>query len=181
MSRALLVVAVLGVSSTASAEGERALSAGLAWATFSVPGKATGNMEPPSITPDIGGSLAVSYEHAIGTDIALRAELVGGLFYGGGAEDQSQTSYAALADVGAVFRFDVLKYVPYAFGGIGGVGTTGGPVDRGVDLVLVVGGGLDILVSRAYSYGFEARLASFGGDVTVFTLGVRGTTRWGYF
>jgi hypothetical protein len=74
-----------------------------------------------------------------------------------------------------------LKYVPYAFGGVGGVATTGGPIDRGVNFVLVVGGGLDWLTSRSRSYGIEGRLASFGGDVTVFTLGVRGTLRWGYF
>lgn len=165
----------------ARADSERALSLGLGWATFSVPGVATGNMAPPAVSPDVGGALAVTYEHAIGTDIALRAELAGGLFYGGHGEDQAPVSYAALADAGVVFRFDVLKYVPYAFGGLGAVGTTGGPIDRGVNLVLAVGGGLDILVSRAWSYGFEARLASFGGDVTVFTLGVRGTTRWGYF
>lgn len=165
----------------AAAEGERALSVGVGWATFSVPGEATGNMAPPTITPDVGGAVSVMYERMISSDLGLRAELAGGLFYGGAGMDQSATSYAALADAGVVFRFDVLKYVPYAFGGLGAVGTTGGPISRGVDLVLAVGGGLDILASRARSYGIEARLASFGGDVTVFTLGIRGTTRWGYF
>ena len=129
-----------------------------------------------------GGALAVTYEHAIGTDFALRGELAGGLFHGGQREDQSPISYAVLADAGVVFRFDVLKYVPYAFGGLGGGRRPrGGPIDSGVDFVLAVGGGLDVLVSRARSWGVEARLASFGGDVTVFTFGVRGTSRWGYF
>jgi hypothetical protein len=172
---------VVLVSGTAQADSERALSVGLGWATFSVPGEAVGGMAPPSITPDVGGALAVSYEHMIGTDLGLRAELAGGLFYGGGTKDQSKTSYAGLADAGVVFRFDVLKYVPYAFGGLGAVATGGGPIDQGLDLVLAVGGGLDILASRQYSYGFEARLASFGGNVTVFTFGIRGTTRWGFF
>jgi hypothetical protein len=36
-------------------------------------------------------------------------------------------------------------------------------------------------VSRSRSYGIEGRLASFGGDVTIFTFGLRGTVRWGYF
>jgi hypothetical protein len=40
---------------------------------------------------------------------------------------------------------------------------------------------LDFLASRSRSFGVEAKLASFGGDVTVFTLGVRGSIRWGYF
>jgi hypothetical protein len=176
---ALLGVALVG--RVASADSERALSAGVGWATFSVPGKATGNMAPPSISPDVGGAVAVTYEHMIGSDLGLRAELAGGLFYGGAGKDQSNTAYAGLADAGVVFRFDVLKYVPYAFGGVGTIYSGGGPIEGGLDFVLAVGGGLDVLVSRARSYGVEARLASFGGDVTVFTLGVRGTTRWGYF
>jgi len=181
MRLALALLAVIGSRGVAHGDSERALSVGLGWATFSVPGEAVNNMEPPSISPDVGGALAVTYEHAIGSDLGLRAELAGGVFYGGAGKDQSNTSFAALGDAGVVFRFDVLKYVPYAFGGVGAVATDGGPIDRGLDFVLAVGGGLDILASRARSYGFEARLASFGGDVTVFTLGVRGTSRWGYF
>lgn len=166
----------------AAAEGERALSVGLGWATFSTPGEpAMPNMEPPAITPTVGGALSVMYEHAIGSDFSLRGELAGGLFYGGHAEEQSAMSYAGLVDAGAVFRFDVLKYVPYAFGGIGAVMTTGGPIAGGTNLVLAVGGGLDVLVDRGTSWGIEGRLASFGGDVTIFTFGLRATTRWGYF
>ncbi|MBL0213020.1 MAG: hypothetical protein IPQ07_03990 [Myxococcales bacterium] len=186
-----LAVAVAGLASvtalvagggTAWADSERALSVGVGWATFSTSIKpATGSMAPVAVSPDVGGAVAVTYEHMIGSDLGLRAELAGGLFYGGEGKDQSATSYAGLVDAGVVFRFDVLKYVPYAFGGLGAIGTGGGPIDRGLDLVLAVGGGIDILASRQHSYGFEARLASFGGDLTVFTLGVRGTTRWGFF
>lgn len=165
----------------ARAEGERALSVGLSWATFSVPGVAEGNMEPPAVNPDVGGALAATYEQAISSDFSLRGELAGGLFYGGEAMNQSALSYAGLIDAGAVFRFDVLKYVPYAFGGIGAVMTTGGPVGDRTNFVLALGGGLDVLMSRSRSWGIEARLASFGGDVTIFTFGVRATTRWGYF
>lgn len=173
---------ILALGHPARADSERALSAGLGWATFSVPGKSTTmNMDPPAVTPTVGGTLSVQYEHMIGSDLGLRAELAGGLFYGGEAEMQSATSYAGLADAGVVFRFDVLKYVPYAFGGAGVVASGGGPIARGLDPVLVIGGGLDILASRQHSYGFEVRLASFGGDVTVFTLGIRATTRWGFF
>jgi hypothetical protein len=78
-----------------------------------------------------------------------------------------------------VFRFDVLQVVPYLFAGLGGVVSGGGPLDRGADFVLVVGGGVDWLMSRERSIGLEARLASFGGDITVATFGVRGTLRWG--
>jgi hypothetical protein len=177
--RALLVVALL--AGTAHAEGERAASVGLGWATFSVPGKKMGNMEPPAVTPDVGGTLGFTYEHAISSDFSLRGDGAFGLFRGGATKDQSPTSYAGLVDAGVTFRFDVLKYVPYAFAGLGGVYSGGGPLDHGLEGVLVIGGGLDFLASRDRSYGLEARLASFGGDVTIFTLGLRATYRWGYF
>ncbi len=163
------------------AEGDQALSAELGWATFSTPGKKVGTTEPPAVTPDVGGSAAVVYEYARSTDFSRRGELAGAMFSGGNSAKQTSLSYAGLGDVGAVFRFDVLKYVPYAFGGVGAVVSAGGPIDQGAELVVAIGGGCDVLVSRARSYGVEARLASFGGNVTLFTLGLRGTIRWGYF
>jgi hypothetical protein len=175
---ALIVIALF--AGTARAEGERAMSVGLGWATFSAPGKAMRNQAPPIVSPDVGGALAVSYEHSVSSDISLRAELTGGVFYGGAAEMQSDTSYALLGDAGVTFRFDVLKFVPYAFGGLGAVVSGGGPLDSGADFVLVVGGGVDWLQRRERSYGFEARVASFGGDITVVTFGLRGTVRWGF-
>jgi hypothetical protein len=180
MIRAGVVFAVAAVAGVAHADGH-AVSAGLSWATFSVPGKKMGNMEPPSISPDIGGTLSGVYEYALSTDISLRGEAAFGVFSGGEMKGQSATSFAGLGDAGVAFRFDVLKCVPYAFAGLGGVYAGGGPIDRGGDLVLVIGGGLDILVSRERSWGFEARLASFGGDITLFTFGLRGTHRWGIF
>ena len=177
----LLPVIVCMFATLARAEGERAFSVGLSWATFSVPGEKEGTMEPTTISPDVGGSLAGIYEHAIGSDFSLRGEAAFGLFSGGQKMDEPAISYAGLADVGAVFRFDVLKYVPYAFGGVGAVHTWGGPIGDNTTFVLALGGGLDVLASREKSWGVEARLASFGGDVTIFTVGLRATKRWGYF
>jgi hypothetical protein len=179
--RTALAVSLSLVSGAAQADSEQAFSVGGGYATFSAPGEKMGEMVPPQVSPTGGGALAASYERAIGSDIALRAELAGGLFFGGNAEGQSSTSYALLGDVGAVFRFDIFKYVPYAFAGVGGVTAWGGPIDRGNDFVLVVGGGLDRLWSRQHSAGIELRIASFGGDVTVVTIGLRGTRRWGFF
>lgn len=175
----LLLVATMG--SLAHADGDRAVSAGLGWATFSTTGKPKGKQAPPALSPDVGGALVVSYEQSISTDVSLRGELAGGVFYGGNQAMESNTSYALLGDAGVVFRFDVLKFVPYAFGGLGGVATAGGPIDRGADFVLVAGGGVDWLQRRERSYGIEARVASFGGNITVVTFGVRGTMRWGFF
>lgn len=179
-SRALVLLPALWCG-VARAEGDRALSVSLGYATFSVPGKMTNGQVPPAITPDAGGSLSVIYEHAIGSDISLRGELAGALFTGGNTPKQSDPSYAALGDVGVVFRFDVLKYVPYAFAGLGGIASGGGPIDRGAELALAIGGGLDVLQSRSRSWGIEGRVASFGGDVTIVTVGLRGSVRWGYF
>jgi len=185
VARVVLIVASSALSLAASegasrAEGERALSASLGWATFSTPGKPVGKQAPPTLTPDIGGALAVSYEHSISTDVSLRGELAGGVFYGGAQAMQSKASFAGLGDAGVTFRFDVLKYVPYAFAGLGGVVVGGGPIETGMDFVLVLGGGVDWLQSRERSYGLEARVASFGGDTTVVTFGLRGTVRWGF-
>ncbi len=179
---ALAVVTVaLGASSSARAEGERALSVGIGYASFSVPDVAMEEMTPITLSPDFGGALTLSYERSIGTDVSFRAELAGGIFRGGARMDESATSFAGLGAAGVTYRFDVFKYVPYAFLGLGGVISGGGPIDRGADVVLVVGGGLDKLVSRSRSWGGEIRIASFGGDITVFTLGIRGTVRWGFF
>ena len=163
----------------ARADDEQALSAGVGWASFSVPGVAMPKQAPPSLSPDVGGAVAVSYERAISTELSLRGEAAAGVFHGGQQGAQSPTAYAALGDVGAVFRFDVLKVVPYAFVGIGGMATSGGPIDRGATVTAVIGGGVDWLVDRHRSLGVEARLASFAGDITVVTVGVRGTVRWG--
>lgn len=165
----------------ARAETEQAVSVGLGYATFSIPVAKMGDVEAHTVSPNIGGALAASYERALGSDVSLRGELALGAFYGGNDPKTSPTSFAALADLGAVYRFDVARYVPYAFGGLGAVTAGGGPLDSSAAFVLVVGGGLDWLVSRERSWGIELRLASFGGDITVFTAGVRGTTRWGFF
>lgn len=179
----LVVGGLLAAAGTAHADGDRALSLGFGYATFSLPGvqKQGSNMVPPDITPYGGGQLTVAYEHGLSTDISLRVEGAGGVFYGGAQKKQSDWSGSGLADAGVVFRFDVLKYVPYAFAGVGGVVATGGPIATDATFALALGGGVDWLKSRDRSYGVELRLASFAGDVTVFTIGVRASTRWGYF
>ncbi len=177
----LPAIAFVLSSGAARAEGDQALSAELGWATFSTPGKKVGTMEPPAVTPDIGGSLGVVYERSLSSDFSLRGELAGAMFSGGNSAKQSSLSYATVGDVGGVFRFDVLKYVPYAFGGVGAIVSSGGPIDQGGQFVVTIGGGCDVLASRSRSYGVEARLASFGGNITIFTLSLRGTIRWGYF
>jgi hypothetical protein len=181
-----LLPAIVAAQQTAHAEGERALSVGASFATFSTPGKKTGSQVPPDVTPDGGGALSLSYERTFGSDFSLRAEAAGAYFHGGDNPkmNQSPSSYAALGDVGFVYRFDIYTVVPYAFAGIGGVLSGGGPIDqhaRGDEFVVVIGGGVDWLQSRDRSYGLELRMASFAGDITVTTVGLRASTRWGFF
>jgi hypothetical protein len=183
-SRALVLLPVIGLAAPAHADGDdRALSLGLSGTTFSEPGKPTRNQQPTTITPDGGLALSLSYEHAFSTDFSLRGELAGGGFYGGqniNPKNTASLSWFGLGDVGITFRFDVLKWVPYAFGGLGVMASTGGALDAGFQPVLVVGGGLDVLESRSWSWAVEARVVGFASDTTVFTIGLRGTRRWGY-
>lgn len=169
---ALLALALL----PRAAAAEEALSLAAGWATYSTLGEPPMPMKtPPTLTPDLGAHLGLSYERSLSREVSLRAELTGGLFRA------QNWAGAAVADLGAVYRFDVVKYVPYGFAGLGGVATTGAPIDDGLDWVVVLGGGLDVLSGRERSWGIEGRLASFAGDTTVFTLGLRGTLRWGFF
>jgi hypothetical protein len=164
------------LASAGVARADRAISVGTGWATYSTLGEpANPRMPPPTLTAELGAHLELSYEHGISSEISLRAELAAAAF----ADDGG--SYLALADLGAVYRFDVVKYVPYGFAGLGAVASFGEPIDSDLELVVVLGGGLDILSSRTRSWGIEGRLASFAGDTTVFTLGVRGSVRWGFF
>ncbi len=177
--RGLLIL--LAIATPAAAENEQGLAVGLGFASFSAPGEAEMNMAPPSVSPDWGTGLFANYERMIGSDLGLRVDAGGSFYRGGNSEMQSASSFTALGDAGLVFRFDVLHIVPYAFAGLGAVYSTGGPIDRGIDYALVVGGGFDWLQSRERAYGVELRLGSFAGDVTVVTVGFRATKRWGFF
>ncbi len=169
------VTALAGFARSASAETEQAVSVELGYATYAALGKAMANMEPPTLTPTAGAGMRLAYERALSQEISLRGAVSTGGFVGGG------TTFYGEAAVGATFRFDVLKYVPYAFAEIGILQRGGGQLATGMDPVLCLGGGLDVLSSRSRSWGVEAQLSSFGGSTTVFTIGIRGTHRWGFF
>jgi hypothetical protein len=172
----VLIFGVCGASASAYADGEKALSVGLGYATYSTPGEAPQSGEPPpTLTPTAGAGIRASYEWAFTSDLSIRGSLAGGGFFGGGLAGYGE------AAAGVTLRFDVLKYVPYAYAQIGGVVRGGGQIDTGVDPVLCLGGGLDILTRRDLSWGIEGQMSSYAGDFSVFTLGIRGTTRWDFF
>jgi hypothetical protein len=156
----------------AASEGESALSGWLGGGTFVLPGEE----EDETIAPTAGGVGLVSYERGFSEALSWRVELSGGLYGGGGL------SWSGAAAGGLVYRFDVLKYVPYALIELGVSYVGGGPVPEPVlDPVVQLGGGLDFLLGRSRSWGLEARVASFAGDTTTVSLGARYTLRWGYF
>lgn len=165
-----LAILALAAAPARAGDGESALSASLGWATYATP-----NKDQKTVHPTVGGAVGVSYERGISEALSWRVSIAGGAFAGGG------TSGAGWVTGGLVYRFDVLKYVPYAFAGVGGIGLGGGPLPGGLDPLLELGGGLDMLSSRDRSWGLEARLGSFAGSTTVFTVGVRRTWRWGYW
>jgi hypothetical protein len=169
-----VVVAMFGLAAAptpAQADGESALSASLGWATYSLPGD-----DDMDITSYKGAQLAVMYERAFAEPLSWRIELGGAAFH-----HTDGASLLAVGDLGVVYRFDVLEYVPYAFAGVGAVMAGGGPLPTTTEPILMLGGGLDFLLRRERSWGVELHLASFAGSVTTFSLGVRGTLRWGFF
>jgi len=172
--RKLAVIACLLAPRAASAgDGESAASAQLAAGTYVLPDPED---EDETITPIAGGVLVGSYERGFSEALSWRIELAAAVYGGGGV------SWGAAAAGGLVYRFDVLKYVPYALLEVGGSYLDGGPIpERAIDPVVLLGGGVDVLQSRDLSYGVEARLASFAGDTTTVSIGVRVTHRWGYF
>lgn len=156
-----------------ASEGESAFSVSLGIGTFSVPAE---DPDDDALAPLAGGVLGISYERGISEALSWRVEAWGALYGGDGL------SGGGAAAGGVVYRFDVLKYVPYGLLELGVVALAGGPLpERQIAPVIQVGGGLDVLQSRDRSYGVEVRLASFAGDVTTLSLSGRYTWRWGYF
>ncbi|ACY16228.1 hypothetical protein Hoch_3728 [Haliangium ochraceum DSM 14365] len=163
---------ILGVALAASAlatpaaasEDENSLSIELGYATYSA----------AEYMPH-GGVLAAAF--ARGISDALSWRLDGGL--GGYYRDGFTASVHATA--GLVYRFDVLKYVPYLHLGLGGIATAGPDRDAGASALVAVGAGLDVLRSRETSWGVYARFETLLQETAFFTAGVRASWRWGFF
>jgi hypothetical protein len=167
---AALLVAVAWTG-PARADDERAVSIAAGFATYATP---DAKMEA-TLTPTAGAAVAATYERALGDEVSWRADLVVAGYLGGGA------ALSGLGSVGLVYRIDVLKYVPYVDVGVGALGRAGGPFATGVEPALRVGGGVDLLRSRARSVGVAVALTSFASATTTMTVAVRSTWRWGYF
>ncbi len=150
-------------------EGESALSLSAAFAGFSVPDHAPA-----------GGTLGFDYERGVTDILWLRASAGGGAF-----SDAGSPAYAAYSEVGITYVIDVLRYVPYINVGIGAVylqvEDPGDDFENGVEPLISVGAGVDLLTSRSRSYGVFTRYESFLGKTAFFTAGARISWRWGFF
>ena len=162
---AALLAAVAGARPAGADDGESALSISVGYASFAIP-----EHEPP------GGSFGLEYERGLSDVFWLRAAAAGGMYGSDGGP-----SYAAQGSLGLTYVVDVLEYVPYLHGGIGGVGLFGGELDRQLHPVAELGAGLDILTRRDLSWGPWLRLASFLDDSQFIAGGVRLSWRWGFF
>jgi hypothetical protein len=170
---ALALCLVLAPAAAHASDGESALSGGLGVGTYLIPDPED---DEETIAPTAGGVATVTFERGFSEALSYRVE-GGGALYGGGG-----LSWSALVAAGVVYRFDVLKYVPYAVVELAGVAIGGGPVPETVlEPALQLGGGLDVLKSRDRSWGVEAKIASYLTGTTTMSLSLRITRRWGYF
>jgi hypothetical protein len=160
---AALLLAFAG--SAGADDGESALSVSAGFASFAIP-----EHEPP------GGGIGLEYERGLSDVFWLRAAAAGGVYGTDGGP-----SYGAQGTIGLTYVVDVVKYVPYLHGGIGGVWLFGGDLEEQVHPVAELGAGLDILARRDLSWGPWLRLASFLDDSEFLSGGFRLSWRWGFF
>jgi len=170
--RTLALALVLVPGAAFADAGESALSAAIGGGTFTRPGMKADT----TIGPTAGAVAQISYERGFSESWSWRVDAQGGGYLGGGF------SWSAEGAAGIVYRFDVLKYVPYGMVELGASEVGGGPIPTPAFApVVMVGGGVDWLTGRDRSWGLEARVASFAGDTTAVSVAIRTTWRWGFF
>jgi hypothetical protein len=149
-----------------AADGERALSATLGYATYTL----------PEYTPH-GAALGLDYERGFSDALSWRISGGGGIYYRDGL------TYSGQLTAGFTYLFDVLKYVPYVNVGIGGIVIVDPGADPAVDFspLAEIGVGLDVLRDRTSSFGVYVRFETLLQETSFFTAGVRSTWRWGFF
>ena len=162
-----LAAALLSLPATAAAsEGENIISLRLGYAGYTLSDQDHAAS---------GALVGVEYERGVTEALWLRGQV------GLGAYPFGEASFSGDASVGLTYAIDVIRYVPYVKGGVGVLGVIGPAVDTSIYPLIEAGAGLDILHSRAFSYGLEARVEAFFEGTAFFTAGARISYRWGFF
>jgi hypothetical protein len=149
-----------------AADGERALSATVGYATYAL----------PEYNPH-GGVLGLDFERGFSDALSWRVSGGAGVYYREGL------TYSTHLTVGLTYLFDVLKYVPYLNLGVGGIAIVDVDGASVVDVspLAEIGVGLDVLRDRTSSVGVYVRFETLLQETAFFTAGVRSTWRWGFF
>jgi|SRR5580658_163016 hypothetical protein len=157
MSRS--VAAALFVASAALArpalavEREQQLGADLGGSMLIVSGKGA---------PDVGGTVGVHWTYGLSDALNLMAEaewsLVALAETQGGSGPGTHPSWAANADVGVGYVFDVLRWVPYAGVLVGGYDLSGGTIPGSrILLGAAIAVGCDYRFDRTLAVGIALR------------------------
>jgi len=166
--RALLVLGLFAASRVHAAAGESAVSVGAGFGSF--------NVTQDDDISGAGGVVTLDFTYGVADAFWLRAALGTGLYSADG-----QRTTGGTGTLGVYYAVDVLRYVPYVVAGVGAFVAGGGAIDTKARVILEIGVGVEAQESRAFSWGIEARLASFASQATVFTVGPRISFKFGYF
>ena len=156
------------------AEGEQGLSVSAGYANLSIP-------QPGEGGDDVdrgfhGGMAQLAYERGLSDTFWIRGSLSGALYDG-----PVMFAYSGSLVADLVYRFDYVRYVPYLFGGAGLVTGFGEGVETKYLPVVELGIGLDVLESREFSWGLEARWDASVSFARYLTVGMKASWSWGYF
>ena len=172
--RLAFLLLALPLPSAFAAEGEQGLSVSAGYANLSIPQTADDGSDT-----DLGvhgGMAQIDWERGLNDTLWFRAAASGG-FYDGPVN----FAYSAAVVADLVYRFDYIRYVPYLFGGAGGVLGFGEGVDTKILPVVELGIGLDVLESRDFSWGLEIKADASYSFARFVTVGAKASWRWGYF
>lgn len=173
MTRSLAVALLLVPGIANAVEGEQALSLSARVASLTVTETVDGRNVDRS---GVGGGLSLDYQRAVSDTLWLRAAIAGTTH-----AIAAEATFAGHATVGVSYAVDVLRYVPYVSAGLGTSVIGGGVLDLQVKPYFELGLGLEIISSTTFSWGVDARFASFLSTAAVFMIGPRVSWRWGYF
>jgi hypothetical protein len=122
-------------------------------------------------TPDVGAGFGVHYGYGITDQIQLAVNLQYSVLALDVFPSDPPTHPAAMwnGDVGLEYMLDVMRWIPYFGGLVGGYWLQGGTVHREILPGAAIVVGLDYLVSPRWAVGFEASEHFLFTDMNLYT------------